>query len=314
MSSAPACTRSSYSDFWQLPCSPPQQVLLISPRPPTITITYLSQSATTNNDALLATSRSYIIQSILCVDECPPHYQPIGQVCFPLSPPALQQYLLQSSFRVEWRQVHFRSLIVFTIILSASLSIVLLGISYFAPRILQRAVIILSLLLVIYVSLVCFGMLDCPRPFAEALQAVNIRVRQIWVAAGTLLALILLGWMFCFNGELWWNGLMMDYACKILAQRVSFIWLILEYYGGMGVAWALFAFQHHCFSHSSSLFLSWTFPPSSLSVLQIMNILEYFWNMQFMKDSRKNMFTQFTCHSPPSPPPSIFTNRPNPQY
>lgn len=230
------------------------------------------------------------------MDECPPEYQPIGQACFPLPPSALDGYLLQSPFGEEWGQAHFKPIILFTIILAASLSVVFLSLSYFVPRIFQRVVIIITLLILIYASLVCFGLLECPYPFSEALGGVNMRIRQACAVGGTLAAIILLGWMVCFNGEISWNGLMMDYAAKILPQKISFVCFIFQYYAGMTIAFAIFAFQYHSFSHSSSLFLSWTVPPSSLNALQILNILEYFWNLQFMKDSRKHMSTQSTYH------------------
>lgn len=246
-------------------------------------------------DLLCPTSTKCDIQSILCVVECPPEYQPIGQACFPLPPSALDEYLLHSPFGEEWRQSHLIPIIVFTIILALSLSVVFLGLSYFAPRIFQRVIIILALLMLTYAVLVLFGLLECPYPFSETLGGIDIRMRQGFAAGGALVAIILLGWLVCFNGELSWNGLMMDYGAKILPQRISFICSILQYYAGMMVAFALFAFQHHSFSHSSSLFLSWTVSPSSLSVLQILNIVEYFWNLQFMKDSRKHLSTQSTC-------------------
>lgn len=172
----------------------------------------------------------------------------------------------------------------------------LLVLSYFAPRLFQRVVIILALLILAYASLVLFGLLECPYPFSEALGGVDMRIRQACAAGGALVVIILLGWLVCFNGELSWNGLMMDYAAKILPHRISFFCFILQYYAGVMVAFALFAYQHHSFSHSSSLFLSWTVSPSALSALQILNIVEYFWNLQFMKDSRKNVSTQSIYH------------------
>lgn len=210
----------------------------------------------------------------------------------------------------EWRQAHLRPIIIFTIILAASLAVVLLGLSYFAPRIFQRVVIILALIILVYASLVLLGLLQCPYPLGEALGGIDMRKRQACAAGGTLLAITLLGWVVCLNGELSWNGVMMDYAAKILPQRISFLCFILQYYAGVALAFALFALQHHSFSHSSSLFLSWTISPSCLSVLRILNIVEYFWNLQFMKDSRKHVSTQSTFRWPPSPPPSTSPKRP----
>jgi hypothetical protein len=233
----------------------------------------------------------------MCVDECPRDYHPIEQVCYPVSPHALQVYLHQSPFAAEWRQAHLKQIVVFTTILAGGLSLLLLALSYFAPRIFQRLMIALAFLLFLYVALVCLGFLECPYPFSGALGNSSERTRQIWGAVGGLMAIVLLGWIVCFNGELTWNGLMMDYAAKILPRKIAFIWFILKYYAATTIAFALFAFQYHSFSHShshSSLLLSWTVTPS-LTALQILNILEYLWNLQFMKDSRKNVSMQSTC-------------------
>jgi hypothetical protein len=163
----------------------------------------------------------------------------------------------------------------------------MLALSYFAPRTLQRIIMLASALAFLYALLALFNLLPSPQPVRDTIEGLKKREKQISAAVLGLLGVSMIGWMICFHRELSWNGAMMDYGSKILPAKAGFILFVLKYYAGLAIVFAKFVLQSYAFSHSGSLLFAWTRPPS-IEVLPILNILEYFWNLQFLKDTRNH--------------------------
>lgn len=152
----------------------------------------------------------------MCLEFCPNTYEMVDHVCYPGQEYQLEYYLQHSPFRMRWNQSNFKKIIVLVIIFVLSFSLAILTISYFISRIFQRFIIFLALLILIYVSLVLTDVLPCPQPLIKLLTNLTLREKQVCVGIFGFLVLTLIAWIVCFNKQLTWNGLMIDYASKIL--------------------------------------------------------------------------------------------------
>ena len=137
----------------------------------------------------------------------------------------------------------------------------------------------------LYAALATFSLLPTPRPIHHIIDDLNNREKLISTVTFGLLGVFLIAWMVCFHGELSWNGVMMDYGSKILPEKAGFILFILKHYASLTIIFAKFAIQSYAFSHSNSLIFWWMDAPL-LAPLPILNIVEYLWNLQFLKDTR----------------------------
>ena len=83
---------------------------------------------------------------------------------------------------------------------------------------------------------------------------------------------------------------MIDLASKLMPEKIMFVAFVIEYYLKASVIFALFALQHYSFTKSNDLLRSWlTEPP--FTPLVILNMVEYLWNLQFIKDTRNQCMT-----------------------
>ena len=89
---------------------------------------------------------------------------------------------------------------------------------------------------------------------------------------------------------------MMDLASKLIPERIMFLAFVMEYYLKAGIIFAIFAFQHYTFAKSNDILRSWLTAPPSFTPLLILNMLEYIWNLQFIKDTRNQSPIQFTSN------------------
>lgn len=190
-----------------------------------------------------------------------------------------------SPLRQQWNISNLKEIWPHIIIFTFSLGVAMLTLSYFAPRIIQRFIILASTLAFLYALLAVFSLIPSPQPIHDIIEGLKNREKQISAAVFGLMGVLLILWMFCLHGELSWNGVMMDYGSKILPAKAGFILFILKYYAGLAIVFAKFVLQSFAFSHSGSLLFAWTNSPS-IEILPLLNIFEYFWNMQFLKDTR----------------------------
>jgi hypothetical protein len=100
-----------------------------------------------------------------------------------------------------------------------------------------------------------------------------------------------------YSNEIKFQGYMLEYAVKFLNQNPhTFVYIPLFILLHAGLA-ALILWQHSCFSSyfmASSNF--WKL--SSSGILDILNILEYIWGLQFLRDSCKKFVIQTTSVFP----------------
>jgi len=96
--------------------------------------------------------------------------------------------------------------------------------------------------------------------------------------------------MLCmYSNEIKFQGYMLEYAVKFLNQNPhAFIYIPVFILLHIGLV-ALILWQHSCFS--SYYFGSGNFwKLSSSGILDVLNILEYIWGLQFLRDSCKKYF------------------------
>lgn len=60
------------------------------------------------------------------------------------------------------------------------------------------------------------NVLNTPYFLDPFISNINIKNKQVYIVIIAALAVFLVAWLVCFNKELSWNGLMLDYASKIL--------------------------------------------------------------------------------------------------
>lgn len=101
-----------------------------------------------------------------------------------------------------------------------------------------------------------------------------------------ILALILVVMLCLYSNEIKFQGYMLEYAVKFLNQNPhSFVYIPVFILFHIGLV-ALILWQHSCFSSyymGSGNF--WKF--TSSGIFDILNILEYIWGLQFLRDSCK---------------------------
>jgi len=104
-----------------------------------------------------------------------------------------------------------------------------------------------------------------------------------------LLAIILI-FMFCaYSNEIKFQGYMLEYAAKFLNENPhAFLYIPVFILLHIGLV-ALIFWQHSCFSsYYQGSGNYWKF--SSSGIFDILNILEYLWGLQFLRDSCKNIY------------------------
>ncbi len=101
-----------------------------------------------------------------------------------------------------------------------------------------------------------------------------------------ILALILTVMLCMYSNEIKFQGLMLEYAVKFLNQNPhAFVYIPVFFLLHIGLA-ALIIWQHSCFSSfymGSGNFWKVT----SSGIFDILNILEYIWGLQFLRDACK---------------------------
>lgn len=101
-----------------------------------------------------------------------------------------------------------------------------------------------------------------------------------------LLALILIVMLCMYSNEVKFQGYMLEYSVKFLNQNPhAFIYIPVFFLFHVGLV-ALILWQHSCYSSyymGSGNFWKMT----SSGFLDILNILEYLWGLQFLRDSCK---------------------------
>lgn len=106
--------------------------------------------------------------------------------------------------------------VVLSVVLVVSLSMVLVSISYFGGRIVQRFLVLLAVLMLGYLGLSVLEVLPHPSFLDPYIDGLIGRIKTIWLLGLGISVIGLLGWILCFNRELSWNGLMLDFASKII--------------------------------------------------------------------------------------------------
>lgn len=123
-------------------------------------------------------------------------------------------------------------------------------------------------------------------PFAlwSFLANIGVKIFALIVVFG--LALIVIFMAVLYRNALRLQGIFLDYARRFLAEKVStfaYIPIFLALTAGL---FALFLFQHAGFSskvHSSNNFFDF----SSAGFLGWLNLIEFIWGLQFLRDACK---------------------------
>lgn len=99
---------------------------------------------------------------------------------------------------------------------------------------------------------------------------------------------------------------MMDLTSRLIPERIMFVAFAMEYYLKAGIIFAIFAFQHYAFTKNNDILRAWLTSPPSFTPLVILNMLEFIWNLQFIKDTRNHSPIQFTSsYQPWSTPTTV---------
>lgn len=101
-------------------------------------------------------------------------------------------------------------------IFALGISLAIPTLSYFASKIFQRFLIVLTILILVYLGLVILEVVSCPSLLDQFIAHINMLSKSVNLIIIGILILISIGWLICFNQELTWNGIMMDYASKVL--------------------------------------------------------------------------------------------------
>lgn len=108
-----------------------------------------------------------------------------------------------------------------------------------------------------------------------------------------LLAIVLLIMLCMYSNEVKFQGYMLEYSVKFLNQNPhAFVYIPVFFLFHVGLV-ALILWQHSCYSSyymGSGNFWKLT----SSGFLDILNILEYLWGLQFLRDSCNFYFIQTT--------------------
>jgi len=101
-----------------------------------------------------------------------------------------------------------------------------------------------------------------------------------------LLAIILIVMLCVYSNEIKFQGYMLEYAVRFLNENPQvFLYIPVFLLFHFGLA-ALIIWQHSCFASSMSNGSKfWNF--SSSGWLDILNVLEYLWGLQFLRDACK---------------------------
>lgn len=133
--------------------------------------------------------------------------------------------------------------------------------------------------------------------FTFATSTVSALLGNLWsIIFGVfliLLAIVLLIMLCMYSNEVKFQGYMLEYSVKFLNQNPhAFVYIPVFFLFHVGLV-ALILWQHSCYSSyymGSGNFWKLT----SSGFLDILNILEYLWGLQFLRDSCNFYFIQTT--------------------
>lgn len=89
--------------------------------------------------------------------------------------------------------------VAFCAILVVSLAMVVVSISYFAGRILQRFLVVLAVLGLGYLMLSVLEVLPHPSFMDPVVSNLDDRTKKVWLLSMGIIAFGLLTWLLCFN-------------------------------------------------------------------------------------------------------------------
>ena len=120
-------------------------------------------------------------------------------------------------------------------------------------------------------------------------------LRILLAVLAVLIAVVLIVDLCLYRNELRFQGIMLKYASRFLSENPSnFVYLLFFLLLMVGL-FALFLFQHICFSNIRRVNNNF-FDFANPGVLGILNILELLWGLQFLRDACNFAATQ-SCSS-----------------
>jgi hypothetical protein len=165
----------------------------------------------------------------------------------------------------------------YTFIIALGLGLLRMTLTHCLPRYSPIITFVVAIILLLVFAILTF-----------ATSLVSILLGGLWsIIFGILLivlALILIVMLCMYSNEIKFQGYMLEYAVKFLNQNpYAFIYIpvFILLHAGLVV---LTLWQHSCFSSyymSSGNF--WKL--SSSGILDVLNILEYIWGLQFLRDA-----------------------------
>lgn len=207
-----------------------------------------------------------------------------GQICLPKDEKLRDQYTANSKFT---RGIDFdgvKKTLFYTFIIAVGLGLFRMTLTHCLPRYSPVIAFVVAIILILVFAILSF-----------ATSLVSSLLGGLWsIIFGILLILLalILVFMLCmYSNEIKFQGYMLEYAVKFLNQNPhTFVYIPVFILLHAGLV-ALILWQHSCFS---SYFMGsanfWKL--SSSGILDILNILEYIWGLQFLRDSCNNFVIQ----------------------
>ena len=110
-----------------------------------------------------------------------------------------------------------------------------------------------------------------------------------------VLILAVIFWLVWWGKDISWTATMLDSASLIFSKYPSIIFYPPLYYFAIVISFALFSFQHYAFNPSFRSHGLWVWAVKSpLSFVNILNMLQLWFNLQFIKDTCTHHPTQTT--------------------